>query len=506
MRFVPQKWVSLPLLGCLLIGAAVFFIHTRHNQIPFWFRYDEEGKGRQVVEGYRNLHHPLLNVNVAAVLYRLTGPRSHSVQHAVVLGRIGAAAGIGLAALALAWLAWQAAGATAGVLTGLALILHPAFVYAGRFFKEDGLLVGTWALLLLALHLYQQRPGARTSLGAGLAAGLCASAKYVGLLPAVLGLSMLAIAGTGGTRRQAVRLAALYAVTALLLWAAINYALIVDWGRACGRMRVEIDLLRSETTTWGSPWNLLVTTSGWSGLLGLALYAGMRARGFRDTPRIEVLGLITAGIYGSASLLLERAAGRYFLPVWMVEWWLTAVGLGLVWRSSWLAAYPARKFLAWLALVALVYGPMAQRGWHTFQSFAMTNPRLAMAQYVDEQVPADAFVVYDVTVNLPDAARDQRQVNGFAPRQKLQELTPDLVTGDDMFASLKSRGVTHVVLSPHRIALFARPDFRQVFHRDPNVELRPAFYEAVRQHAKVVYVQPAGPDPYVAPELVLYRL
>ena len=506
MRLVPQKWLSLPLLGCLLIGAAVFFIHTRHNQIPFWFRYDEEGKGRQVVEGYRNLNHPLLNVNAAALLYRLTGPRPHSVQHAVVLGRIGAAAGVGLAAFALAWLAWRAAGPTAGVLAGLALVLHPAFVYAGRFFKEDGLLVGTWALLLLALHLYQQRPGVRTSLGAGLAAGLCASAKYVGAFPAVLGFSMLAMPGFGGTRRQAVRWAALYAVAALFLWAAINYTLIVEWGRAYGRMRAEMDLLRSETTTWGSPWNLLATTSGWSGLLGLVLYAGMRTRGGREVPRIEVLGLVTAGIYGSVSLLLERAAERYFLPFWMVEWWLTAVGLGLVWRSSWLAACPVRKRLAWLALVALVYGPMAQRGWHTFQSFAMTNPRLAMAQYVDEQVPADAFVVYDVTVNLPDAARYQRQVNGFAPRQKLQELTPDLVTGDDILASLKARGVTHVVLSPRRIAYFAQPNFRQIFHRDPNVELRPAFYEAVRQHAEVVYVQPAGPDPYVAPELVLYRL
>ena len=500
------KWFSPLVAGCLLIGAGVFFLQTRHNRGPFWYGYDEEGKGRQVVEGYRNLNHPLLNVNVAALVYHLAGPCSQPLQQAVVVGRMCAAAGVGLAAMAMAWLAWRRAGALAGGLAGLALVAHPAFVHAAHFFKEEGLLVGAWGLLLLALDGYLCRPGAWSSGLAGVAAGLCASAKYVGFFPAVLGLGLLARGSPAGMRRTQVGRLLVYFAAATAVWVGINHELIADGGRALGRIRGEVDLLFHETTTAGPAWQLLGRTSGWSGLLGLLIYVILRARQPWAWPRIELFGMLTATLYLLGYFMLQRSAERYFLPFWLVEWWLTAVGFGLWWKalpgpSRW--RWPG---LVWLTLLVLTYAPMTQRGLLRHQSYAQPNPRLIMAQYIDQHLPADALVVYDVTVNLPDAGRVQRQVDGFAPRQRLRELTPDLVTGTNLLESLQAHGVTHLVMSTRRMAFFNRPDYLQIFHHDPHVALRRPFHEALPRQAEILFTVPPGPDPFIAPELILYRL
>ena len=492
--------------ACLLIGAGVFFLQTHHNRGPFWYGYDEEGKGRQVVEGFRNLNHPLLNVNVAALVYHQMDPGPQPIQQAVVVGRICAAAGVGLAAMSLAWLAWRRAGALAGGLVGLAMAVHPAFIHAAHFFKEDGLLVGTWGLLLLALDGFLCRPGVWTSGLAGVAAGLCASAKYVGFFPAVLGLGLLVRGSPGGARWTQLGRVWVYLMAATAVWVGINHALIADGGRALSRIQVEVDMLFHETTTAGPAWQLLGRTSGWSGLLGLLIYVILRARQPQAWPRIEVFGMLTATLYVFGYFMLERSAERYFLPFWLVEWWLTAVGFGLWWRalpglSRW--RWPG---LVWLTVLVLTYAPMTQRGLLRHQSYAQPNSRLIMAQYIDQHLPADALVVYDATVNLPDAGRMQRQVNGFAPRQRLRELTPDLVTGTNILESLKALGVTHVVMSTRRMSFFNQPDYLKIFHRDPHAGLRRHFHEELQQEAEVLFTAPAGPDPFISPSLLLYIL
>jgi 4-amino-4-deoxy-L-arabinose transferase-like glycosyltransferase len=313
----PMRYSPL-VAACLLIGAGVFFLQTHHNRGPFWYGYDEEGKGRQVVEGFRNLNHPLLNVNVAALVYHQMDPGPQPIQQAVVVGRICAAAGVGLAAMSLAWLAWRRAGALAGGLVGLAMAVHPAFIHAAHFFKEDGLLVGTWGLLLLALDGFLCRPGAWTSGLAGVAAGLCASAKYVGFFPAVLGLGLLVRGSPGGTRWTQLGRVWVYLMAATAVWVGINHALIADGGRALSRIQVEVDMLFHETTTAGPAWQLLGRTSGWSGLLGLLIYVILRARQPRAWPRIEVFGMLTATLYVLGYFMLQRSAERYFLPS---GWW-----------------------------------------------------------------------------------------------------------------------------------------------------------------------------------------
>lgn len=492
--------------GCLLIGASVFFLQTRHNHGPFWYGYDEEGKGRQVVEGFRNLNHPLLNLNVAALVYHQMDPGPQPIQQAVVVGRICAAAGVGLAAMSLAWLAWRRAGALAGGLVGLALAVHPAFVHAAHFFKEDGLLVGAWGLLLLALDGFLRRPGAWTSALAGVAAGTCAAAKYVGFFPAVLGLGLLARGSSVRTRRATVGWMLVYLAAATAVWVGINHQWVADGGRALGRLRVEVNLLFHETSTAGPAWQILGRISGWSGLLGMSIYVILRARSPRAWPRIEVFGLLTATLYGLVYLMLQRSAERYFLPLWLVEWWLTAVGFGLWWKSLPSVSRRGWPGLVWVTLLVLTYAPMTQRGLYRHQSYAQPNPRLIMAHYIDQHLPADALVVYDATVNLPDAGRAQRQVEGFAPRQRMRELTPDLVTGTNILESLQAQGVTHLVMSPRRVAFFNRPEYLQIFHHDPHAALRRPFHEALSRQAEILFTVPPGPDPVIAPSLILYRL
>ena len=500
-----SKWFSPLVAGCLLIGAGVFFLHTRHNHRPFWYGYDEESKGRQVVEGYRNLNHPLLNVNAAALLNRALGPRPPSIQHSVVVGRICAAAGVALAALSLAWLAWSRAGATAGGLVGLAMAIHPAFIHAGHFFKEDGLLVGTWGLLLLAFDVYLRQPGGWSIFLAGVAAGACSSAKYVGFLPVVLGLGLLVGGAPGKTWRAMAGAVLLYLTVATAVWAGINHQLIADGGRALSRMRVEVDMLFHETSTAGPAWLILAQTSGWSGLLGLSIYCTMRVRQAGPWPRIELFGLLTAALYALGYLMIERSAERYFLPFWLVEWWLTAVGFGLWWKHLTVASSRRWQVFLWLAALVLTYAPMAQRGLRRHESYAQPNTRLIMARYIDQHLPEEALVVYDVTVNLPDARRDQRQVDGFAPRQRLRELSPDLIVGTNILESLKAFGVTHLVMSPRRIAFFNQPNYMKMFHREPHAHLRRAFHEALQQ-GEIIYMVPDGSDPFLAPSLILYRL
>src|SRR5947207_13447495 len=71
---LPRSWTGRRVLlwQTLLITmcAALLWFYTAHNRYPFFYHTDEPGKVRQVIDGTRNFHHPLLLITATDFVTR----------------------------------------------------------------------------------------------------------------------------------------------------------------------------------------------------------------------------------------------------------------------------------------------------------------------------------------------------------------------------------------------------------------------------------------------------
>ena len=66
-----KKTVLFLLIWGGLLGVGLFWVYTRNADFPFWYHWDEGGKAAQVISGTRNMNHPQLLLNGAALLERM---------------------------------------------------------------------------------------------------------------------------------------------------------------------------------------------------------------------------------------------------------------------------------------------------------------------------------------------------------------------------------------------------------------------------------------------------
>lgn len=199
-------------------------------------------------------------------------------------------------------LARRATGDIAALGAGMLTAAAPLTVLHAQLFKED-IFVAPWLVLgVLALDHLVEKPVWRHAVLFGLAAGLAASAKYVGLV--LLGLSLLPPLWVATDFRRYYRMVVLAAAVAGVVFCAINLPLFMSPLTFIGGVKSGVDhALRGHLIVlygWQSHFLFTWTANLWPGLrapLALAGLAGalIVAARWRQSPpvlrRLLIFGL-----------------------------------------------------------------------------------------------------------------------------------------------------------------------------------------------------------------------
>ncbi len=199
-----------------------------------------------------------------------------------------------------------------------------------------------------------------------------------------------------------------------------------------------------------------VGAAGWIGPLWITLLPLWAARLLfgRRSPRSVLLALgVLAGIFGWTRF---HQLGRYLLPVLV----LAAAGIGAAWEQV-LAATGGMLRRAILALVTFlllwsVQGGLSEELFTRVAcTFGRSDPRRLLERYVtywpalpivNEQLPEDARLLL---VGEPRAFRLERDVVVEDPFREpyLVELAEQSASGPEIAATLRRRGITHLLVN-----------------------------------------------------------
>lgn len=506
LRFFASPW-----LLALVLFVGSFTLFTRHNDFPYSYHPDESGKVGQVIKGSRNYHHPLLLLSATDIASRL-GFVPRTPQAICETGRGVSAALAAGAVVALALIAWRLYGAFAGWCAGLAVALQADLFETAHYLKEDPALVFGLALSLFAAHLWWRTPSRKTLRFFGIACGLAAAGKYLGIIALLFAVPMVVwhCASDAILDRRA-RLK-FFAITFVLTFLAANVPLFATKisspfrsirnevrGVAGGHRgitrevphREYIDILQKE---------LPPAVGILAGVYALALVATARRR----TPPEWATLLLPLG-YLAVISCSPKTASRYLLPVSVFLPLLATLGAAEIARlvsspdSRW------RRVAGFLVLAGLA-------GWivrgelplfrTSFEGFQHDDPT-EVAEWIKDNLPPDAIIAEDHRVNLsPDKA------SGFSTAARVPQkvldanFAPDLGTVDELLA----KGVTHIAVCQQSYGRYFDDETGAQGSGKTSYDKRRVFYERVFREGKLLKEWPRGTISYLQPGIRLYRI
>ncbi len=525
-----NRQLSLLLAGAALVSS--FFLFTRHNDFPFTYHPDERTKAEQVFRKERDFHHPLLMLMVTdrAVKIAEESPIDYdrNLQTITEFGRhvsaFFAAAGAGLLALTAGLLVgWPAALAVGALLA----INHDLLRFA-HYFKEDTALVFGFAVCVLAIALFAKFPARRTIIFAGIAAALCASSKYIGLiaLPLALGCILFHLRGIRKNDPQS-RLPRLGHATGWLLLGFIFTVLIVNWrfflegqqfitgfsrewsGVTEGHSGLDqadssrfttfyLALLREYT-----PWPMWV-------LLGLYVIGPFIPQSSRPQWRLEQTFVLALGfIYLALISATSKVSDRYLLPVLALMFYAGGTGgvqfiiaaLTSAWKPRWARSLAAVAALGCLVLLWLASFQWFQKVNDGFRQTSVED----LEHYILQNIPHDAII-----------AQPRRYL--VDPDQEIMEdlyvrLPNRIITGERVIEAgldgLRAQGADYLLVSQfsyERYLHFATEDLVGEKDALSRFEQHRRFYLRLHDEAHVVWTRDAQMPFVLHPGLELWDI
>ena len=493
----------------LALFAACLFLYTRHNAFPFYCHPDEPQKVLQVMTGSRNFHHPMLLLTVTeAAVKMLHVPMDD--QRVVQAGRWVSAAFTALAVVALALLAGLWRGPLAASATGAALMLHHQLFELSHFFKEDSALLFGLALTFLAAVaatpssqvVLRGVPAAGCSgLFLGLACGLATSGKYLGAVSLAIALPLL---WRGADRqRQLLVFAAAFAAT----FALFNLPMLTQPAASRQGFGREMDLVvkgqsgATRSVPHAQYWNVFIDNTTPAMWLLLAAFLAARWRERRQLPLVQWLIIGFPFVFALALSFSPKSNDRYFLPATAVITLLAA--LGTVDVARWLR----KPWAPALAAALLVMGqvPSLVRYARAFQHD--DNAELFEWLRAAREIPADAVIVKDGRIILPDPKKKQRAA--FLPSIPQQVLAARFAADRGTLAEQRAAGVTHVAISESDYGKFFLPGIRAQAGGEGEFARRRAFYAEVLHGSPplpVLFARERGTVLYLHPGIRVYRI
>jgi len=136
---------------------------------------------RQLFNRDFNFNHPQLML-VSVDMVRLARGQHDGYQRVAETGRWVSAAFAASSVVLLALLGWREYGLLGALSVGLLVAVCPILGVTAHFLKEDTALLFGITLTFLALHFWLERPTGTRLILLGLATGLAASGKYIGVV------------------------------------------------------------------------------------------------------------------------------------------------------------------------------------------------------------------------------------------------------------------------------------------------------------------------------------
>jgi hypothetical protein len=470
-------------LWCLALFVSTIWLHTRHNDFPYYYHPDEPGKVEQVL-GRRplNYHHPMLMLGAS----KLAAGNSRTEQQVVEAGRRTSAAFTAGAVVALSLLAYAWRGWVMAVATGLTLMLHHQLFELSHYMKEDTALLFGVAVTFLALRLFDHRPGLGRAALVGLGCGLAISGKYAGFI--VLAPVLPLLLRKSVPSRGAAVLAML--ITMLVTVALINLPLLRDWSAARASLARETQLVvEGQGMTQRVPhsryWSIFLanTTPVMWLLILLALWGAWQRRS--ELRAAEWSALWFPFFFAVALSFSPKENDRYFLPATALFTLIAAAGAGEISRLLPTRLRQREKACELAAAVLLVLaqfpGWTEDRGgllryWAAFQR----DDTAEVTAYLRKNLSPGAVIARDEKVRLPDAKRH----SPGSPPLPFKILTEDYaadLSPDGTVEGLAKMGVSHVVITDSTFKKFERQDLKPKEKDAADHERRRNFYITLRR-------------------------
>lgn len=479
------------------LGASLLWFYTAHNSYPFFYHTDEPGKVRQVIEGTRNFHHPLLLISATDLTTRTLGTE-RTDQNVVVIGRWVSALAAALAMVGIALLVSSRAGLWAGIAAGLLAGLHPVVFQSAHVMKEDCALLLGIVLAFCTLNSFCSRDRTSVLIATGAACGLAVSAKYIGVLMLITSALVLAIQSRGQSYGVAINRLALFVAAAGIIFALVNFRGLLQPLSAFGAVGSEFEHMRhfaKDQLFQTSYLPKLVRRAGIPMLIAVAICIWMLvARRRRAIIEWAMLGFSALWLFAISFTPLSK--DRYLIPVLTLFCALAVIGVRwfLEWlgeRAPWLPQLSI-LLVCWAGLAA-VYLPKTLELEHEFA----TDSRKQMIAWIRQNLPADAVIAHEWRIwPPPDATGVDAD---FAIPQKRIE-AQQFASEFQSIEHLRALGATHVVVLGKY--------YRDLLEGAEVVPVRadPEFYRALTERAKLVGHAERGQNLYIHPGLSLYEL
>lgn len=487
------------LIWALALFTVCYLLNTRHNQFPWYYHPDEPGKVEQVVEGNWNLHHPLLLLGTTKVLAATAGAGTNE-QAVVEIGRNLSAAFISAAIVALSLLAYAWRGWPAALLTGALLATHHQLYELSHYLKEDSALLFGISLTLLATWLYSQRPSATRAAFLGLACALATSGKYIGAMTLALALPILIV-------RKAERPGAAWAafVASLLLGlAAVNFPLFGEMQTFRDSFSREMKLVAegqagsTQNVPHSEYWTIFrdnTTPLIWAALL-VFLVARWRER--RQLSVTEWLIIALPFAYTIALSFSPKTNDRYFLPATAIFTLLAGLAIADIprkWAIPFAALLIAAQFPSW---------SKSRPGWLEYERAFQHDDSAEMIEFLRKEVPADAVILKDNRIALPDPQRKKHAARlGVIPQKVIAER---YAADFGKFEELSSKGITHVLISEQDYGRYFRKGLKPQKGSEGKFAEGRKFYERLKAEGELLWERKRGTVIYLHPGIEVYRL
>ncbi len=480
-----------------------------HVGFPVYWHPDEASKALQIQTGNYNFYHPQLLLRLAMLLHGLL-PLDNSSRDIVLAGRFVSVGATAFATAAFALFVMRRFGIMFGLVTAVLLALTPTVFLNAHFFKEDATLLMGMALVMLAIQSVESRPGPRSIALLGVAVGLAASAKYIGIIMVVPAVAMLA----SKRIRRIDSLRFLLCVT--FVFVAINSAGIFGSASLKAGLLLEIVHVTTEHDgiSWG-PGSARTLINFWQStpaaviaiwIAGMMLHIWRLLGSFKRAPAttptpatMDSIVLFTPLLLLATVQLSMVAIPRYVLPATV----LTLVAA--VWVTASIFNSVQGRALRALPVILLAVGGTA-----TINSFATAirlfsdDPRARLGAWIATHLPADARIATEFYAGLPTAER--LTVDRTLPPLPQTVAMPFFHLG--MAGSpdeLRALGYTHIVLSSGNFDRFLDPTARL---RSGTAIARKHFYDEVFATLTPVHEEPRliDVDPTLSMRLLVYDI
>lgn len=497
------------ILTCGAFWVAAFLLFSRHHAVlPVVFHSDEPGKADQILHNTRNFLHPQLMLEATSLLWRLAGSPPDPLRIAI-LGRLVSAAAGATAVVAFALAGYLLRGAWGLLACGVAVLLCPPLAIHAHAFKEDVWLIFGLSLAVFGMAWYGQRRSAAALIFLGVACGVAASCKYIGItaLPvAMIFASPVSPPGAPRPRRAQ--------ALALLLWFAVAFALANH--RAFRELGSFLSGLRKESIhAAGSHLGITSDIPNWRWFAALGQETTGLIRLLAGTFMVILAAKIRKRRPGEAAILLLTAASfglllfcsfffnKYLLPVTVLLSMMAGLGIAAVFdlTSDWKRR--SLRHLAPVALLLVLIARQAPLSWDYVEQIR-DDGRLRLRAWIRENLSSASVIAQGHAVGLPLHGRLRSHDGGSITVTEHRFVD---IRGP-VLHELRRKGVTHLALTEIDYARYfdpytrARPRKEQPFARGRE------FFADVFARGELLWESRPDPDThsFVNPEVRLYRL